>query len=104
MQQKKKPSRSRSKGRARSTFDFDPDKIYFDGVVVETLPGVRFKVKIDRTRDLEPLILECNTKTIFKLRKNLQIIKGDTVTVELDPSDNLTRGTIVALKKEAYIR
>lgn len=70
--------------------------IYFEGVVTDTLPGVRFVVKVERSNNLEPLLIECNTKTLFKLKK-IKIIKGDTVVVELDPKD-LTQGTIIERK------
>ncbi len=70
--------------------------IYLEGIVVETLPSVRFVVRIDRRNGLEPLELTCNTKTFFKSR-NIKIIKGDKVVVELDPND-LTQGTIIERK------
>jgi translation initiation factor IF-1 len=75
-------------------FDKKIDKIYFDGVVTETLPGVRFKVKIERSKGLEPLILECQTRAILKVKK-VKILKGDMVAIELDPQD-LAKGLIVA--------
>ncbi len=80
----------------KSKIDFKEDKIYLEGVVIETLPGVRFKVRIDRPNNLDPLVIECNTKTLFKV-KNIKIIKGDAVVVELDPTD-LTQGIIVERK------
>ena len=70
--------------------------IYLEGTVIETLPSVRFIVRIDRPNGLEPWELTCNTKTFFKSR-NIKIIKGDKVVVELDPND-LTQGTIVERK------
>jgi translation initiation factor IF-1 len=84
-----------SRKRSRKVFEKKSDKIYFDGVVYETLPGVRFKVKIER-KNLEPLILECNTKAILKV-KRVKIVKGDLVTIELDPID-LSKGLIVSRK------
>jgi translation initiation factor IF-1 len=84
----------RRKKRART--DFKEDMIYLEGVVTEALPGVRFNVKVERANGLEPLMIECNTKTLFKVKK-IKIIKGDTVIVELDPTD-LTKGTIVERK------
>jgi len=69
--------------------------IYFEGIVVETLPGVRFTVRINRPNGLEPLEIPCITKTSLKSR--VKIIKGDSVVVELDPND-LTQGTIVERK------
>jgi len=69
--------------------------IYFEGKVVETLPGVRFTVRINRPNGLEPLEIPCITKTSLKSR--VKIIKGDPVLIELDPND-LTQGTIVERK------
>ena len=76
------------------------DRIYLDGRVVETLPGTRFKVRIDRSKGLEPLIVDCQVKTMFKV-KNIKIIKGDLVSVEidpeldLDPENNTAKGVII---------
>lgn len=82
--------------RKRAKTNFKEDKIYLEGVVTETLPGVRFNVKVERANNLEPLFMECSTKTLFKL-KNIKIIKGDSVVVELDPKD-LSQGTIIERK------
>lgn len=84
------------KGRKRQkrTLQFDPNKIYLDGIVFETLPAAQFKVKVDRGEGIEDLIIKCDTKTLFK-KRNIKIIKGDTVTVELDPADDLSKGIIV---------
>lgn len=79
--------------RRRATFSLKEDKIYLNGVVIESLPSVRFKVRIERPKGLEPLTLECQTKSILKVKK-VKIIKGDEVTVELDPQD-LSKGLIV---------
>jgi translation initiation factor IF-1 len=79
------------------------DKIYLDGVVFETLPSARFKVKVTRSKNLDPLIVDCQVKTIFKVR-NIKIIKGDQVTLEidpetgLDPESNTARGVIIERK------
>ncbi len=91
---KQRPGNNQNRRRRRRVFEKKADKIYFDGVVVDTLPGVRFKVKIERSNDLEPLILECNTKSILKV-KRVRMVKGDRVSVELDPSD-LSKGLIVS--------
>lgn len=79
--------------RRRSLYKKKPDKIYFDGKVVDTLPGVKFVVKIERGNNLEPLMLTCQLLTMLKVKK-VSIIKGDTVEVEIDPND-LTKGLIV---------
>jgi translation initiation factor IF-1 len=85
-------SNTPNRRRRPASYDKKEDKVYFDGVVVETLPSVRFKVKIER-KNLEPLILECLTKSILKVKK-VKIIKGDFVTVEVDLED-LSKGLIV---------
>jgi translation initiation factor IF-1 len=79
--------------RKRKVFKKNDEKIYFEGVVVDTLPGVRFKVKIDR-KTLEPLMLECMLKSLLKVKK-VKIIRGDFVTIEIDPTD-LSKGVIVS--------
>jgi translation initiation factor IF-1 len=63
--------------------------IEVEGVVVEALPNVMFRV-----------VLDCNGATILcqasgKMRKNfIKVIAGDRVKVEMSPYD-LTRGRIV---------
>ncbi|MEM1312615.1 MAG: hypothetical protein AAGF07_04085 [Patescibacteria group bacterium] len=101
---KSKPQiRSRSANRRRQRQrqnERREDRIYLDGKVVETLPGTKFRVKVDRTKGLDPLIVDCQVKTLFKV-KNIKIIKGDFVTVEvdpeldLDPENNLAKGVII---------
>lgn len=85
-------SNTSNRRRKPASYDKKEDKVYFEGVVAETLPSVRFKVRIDR-KNLEPLILECQTKSILKVKK-VKIIKGDFVTVEVDLED-LSKGLIV---------
>jgi len=80
--------------RRRKVLQLDPSKIYLDGVVFETLPAAHFRVRIERGANIEPLVIDCDIKAFFK-KKNIKVIKGDTVTVELDPSDDLSKGIIV---------
>ncbi len=87
---RKRPNRRKKR---RALFTKKPDKIYFDGTIVDTLPGVKFKVKIDRGEDLEPLIMTSDLKSFLKV-KHVKIIKGDHVTLEVDPTD-LEKGVIV---------
>jgi len=76
------------------------DRIYLDGKIVETLPGTKFKVQVERSKGLEPLIVESQVKTMFKV-KRIKIIKGDSVTVEIDPEldidpeNNSAKGVII---------
>ena len=61
-----------------------------EGVVVETLPNVMFRVQLD-----------CNNAIILcqacgKMRQNyIKVLQGDRVKVEMSPYD-LTRGRIVS--------
>lgn len=80
--------------RRKSLYKKKSDKIYLEGVVVDTLPGVKFIVKIERSNGLEPLKLTCQTLSMLKV-KRVKIIRGDSVEVEIDPSD-LTKGLIVS--------
>jgi len=86
----------KGKRRRKKTLNLDPSKIYLDGVIFETLPAAHFRVRIDRGENVEPLEVECDVKGFFKKAgKRISIIKGDTVTVELDPTDDLSKGIIV---------
>lgn len=68
------------------------DIIELSGVVEEALPNSLFRVRLEN----RALILG---HISGKIRKNrIQIINGDTVTVELSPYD-LTRGRITYRKK-----
>lgn len=87
------PQHNGGKKRARALYKKKSDKIYLYGKVVDTLPGVRFVVKIERSNGLEPLMLNCLTMAMLKVKK-VKIIKGDSVEVEIDPQD-LTKGLIV---------
>jgi len=59
------------------------------GLVVDTLPGTKFKVQIDNTET----IITCTISG--KLRMNsIQITEGDSVEVEISPYD-LTAGRIL---------
>lgn len=62
--------------------------VQIEGTVVETLPGAKFKVKIDETHELFAHISG-------KMRMNfIKILPGDKVIVEMSPYD-LTKGRIV---------
>ena len=99
---KPKPSRG-SKKRSRfprKKVETDENGIGFEGKVVDTLPGTRFKVLVERAKGLEPMYINCQVKTFFKLR-NIKIMKGSTVRVLVDlqqginPEDNSISGVIV---------
>lgn len=62
--------------------------VQVEGVVTETLPGAKFKVKLDETHELFAHISG-------KMRMNyIKILPGDKVVVEMSPYD-LTKGRIV---------
>jgi len=63
------------------------EKIEVDGEVVEALPSLMFRVKVDSGQDVL-------AKISGKMRKHyIRILPGDRVKVELSPYD-LTRGRI----------
>lgn len=96
-------ARDNNSGRKRKqiTYDFKPDMIYFEGRIIDMLPGTRFKVRVDRDNGLEPLILECDLRTVYK-QKHIHLIKGDFVTAEVNPLISLTKGTIVLADRKTY--
>jgi len=63
------------------------DAVVIEGVVVDSLPNARFKVKMENGHEVLAHISG-------KMRKHfIRILNGDKVTVELSPYD-LTRGRI----------
>jgi len=62
--------------------------VQVEGIVTETLPGTKFKVKVDEGHELLAHISG-------RMRMNyIKILPGDTVIVEMSPYD-LTKGRIV---------
>ena len=58
------------------------DCFEMEGTVIDTLPGTKFKVKLDKN----DFICECTLSG--KIRMNsIRIVTGDSVTVELSPAD-----------------
>jgi translation initiation factor IF-1 len=82
------------------------DKIYFDkGVVIETLPGTMFKVRVDRLSKtgeaLPPIIVVCHLKSQL-VKAKVKVIRADSVKIEVSPEDmyfnaetGVLKGTIV---------
>lgn len=89
----------RKKRKDLNSLELDPNKIYLDGVVVDLLPGTRFKAKVVRSGDLPNLIIDCSLKTIFKV-KRFRLIKGDKVLIEINPSEDISKGTIVKIIRD----
>lgn len=62
--------------------------VQVEGIVTETLPATKFKVKIDESHELLAHLSG-------KMRMNyIKILPGDRVVVEMSPYD-LTKGRIV---------
>ena len=62
--------------------------VQVEGVVIETLPGTKFKVKVDEGHELLAHISG-------KMRMNyIKILPGDNVIIEMSPYD-LTKGRII---------
>lgn len=73
------------------------DKIEVEGVIVKTLPGALFDVKLSESMGGGDIIVRAYISG--KMRKNfINLIEGDSVLVELTPYD-LSRGRIVFRKK-----
>ena len=67
---------------------FMKEIVQVEGVVVETLPGTKFKVKIDEGHELFAHVSG-------RMRMHyIKILPGDSVIVEMSPYD-LTKGRIV---------
>jgi translation initiation factor IF-1 len=63
------------------------DVIEVDGIVVDTLPGAQFKVKLENGHEILAHVSG-------KIRMHyIRILPGDRVTIEISPYD-LTRGRI----------
>ncbi|MGB2762454.1 MAG: translation initiation factor IF-1 [Minisyncoccales bacterium] len=66
----------------------NPDKIKIEGIVLETLPSLKFKVKLDNGKEIIAHLAG-------RLRMyRIKILAGDKVTVEMSPYDE-NRGRIV---------
>ena len=64
------------------------DTIEVNGVVLECLPGLKFRVKLETGQEIMAYISG-------KMRKfRIRILMGDTVKVELSPYD-MTKGRII---------
>jgi translation initiation factor IF-1 len=68
------------------------DKIYFEGKVVETYPGTVFGVEVSRKNGLAPMFVKAGLKAVL-IKKRVMIIKGDAVTVEINPEDMSSNDT-----------
>lgn len=101
-QNNSRPTGGGRRKRRDITHAFKPDMLYLEGRIFESLPGTRFKVRVERGNNLDDLYIDADLKTVYKLRR-MRLIKGDYVTVEIDPSQDLSKGTIVLVKRENYI-
>ena len=94
-----KPRSSNSSRRRRSKISvLKEDMIYFEGKVVETFPGTVFGVEVVRKAGLPPIVIKASLKAML-IKRRVMVIKGDVVTVEINPEDlaaeGVIRGTIV---------
>ena len=66
------------------------DRFEMDGVVIDVLPGTKFRVQLDNGH-------VCTCTLSGKLRQNyIKIIRGDHVTIDLSSSDpGLQNGRII---------
>jgi translation initiation factor IF-1 len=85
------PRRRKKRKRTTDTENNRPsqktDAVVVEGVVVDSLPNARFKVRMENGHEVLAHISG-------KMRKHfIRILNGDKVTVELSPYD-LTRGRI----------
>jgi translation initiation factor IF-1 len=83
-------------------FKRDENKIYFNGVVIETLPGTKFGVEVKNAKpDLPPQKYVCSIPN-WMVNKS-KLVLGDPVEIEIDPF-NLENARIVnRLNRQAYI-
>jgi translation initiation factor IF-1 len=94
--------------KVRKVFVEQESKIYFEGVVFETLPGAKFRVKVKRPSRVpasEVTYFYIVAKLKAALVRKLKIIKGDYVKVEVIPEDmyfnqdqGILKGTVVERK------
>ena len=83
MVKKRGNNQSNNKPRKRRNyFKENPDKVYFEGIIKQGLPGTKFKVEIGRGEEVEPLLVDCELLT--KLKNRLKFILGDKVKIEYD--------------------
>ena len=81
------PGNRQPKGLIAREVAVKEEKIEVEGEVVEALPSLMFRVKVDSGQDVL-------AKISGKMRKNyIRILPGDRVKLELSPYD-LTRGRI----------
>ena len=67
------------------------DTIEVEGIVLEVLPGYKFKVELSNKH-----VIEAHVSGKMRMN-NIRIVEGDTVVLELSPYD-LTRGRITYRK------
>lgn len=72
----------------------DENKIYFNGSVVETLPGTKFAVEVPSAKaGQDPQRYVCSL--LNKMINKSKIVLGDPVTIEIDPY-NLENARIIS--------
>ncbi|GAB4144120.1 MAG: hypothetical protein OHK0017_02300 [Patescibacteria group bacterium] len=87
----KKSNSSRRRG--PKFFKRDENKIYFNGTVVETLPGPKFAVEVPSLKENQPAQRYVCSLLNAMINKS-KILLGDPVAIEIDPY-NLDNARII---------
>ena len=86
--------RGNSRNRRQKQFNRDENKIYFNGKVVETLPGTKFMVEVAPMK--EGQVAQKYVCALYsKMINRSKIVLGDPVTIEIDPY-NLENARIIS--------
>jgi len=82
------------RGKRKKIFKRDENKIYFNGKVVETLPGTKFAVEVPALKEGQvPQRYVCALHS--SMINKSKIVLGDPVTIEIDPY-NLENARIIS--------
>lgn len=82
----------KKKQKQKSEFnDERDDRIQFDGLVEEALPGTWFRIKLNGTTEDVFVLATLSGKM---RQSHIHVLPGDAVTIEVSPYD-MTRGRIV---------
>jgi len=86
--------RSGSRKRRQKQFNRDENKIYFNGKVIDTLPGTKFMVEVPAMK--EGQVSQKYVCALYsKMINRSKIVLGDPVTIEIDPY-NLENARIIS--------
>ena len=95
--------RGGSRRKGFKTFKRDENKIYFNGVIVDTLPGTKFAVEVPNPRpDLPAQKYVCSIPS-WMVNKS-KLVLGDPVEIEIDPFNLENARIINRLNRQPRIR